>query len=304
MKILKSAILFTATILALSCKKEDPTPETKTFAGTVQIVPNAKQIAVGDTFTVFAFYYDNNNQIQNVNFIWQLSDTSLVSFSDKQLITGRKAGILEITARFENLVSEKSLITIVGSGLSNTPPNNTGTGNNTFTGTVSGNNNETTTTGTNPATTVTGTPPSVSTTTGGNTSTVSGSNTVSGTNTVSGSNTLSGTNTVSGTNNKRTGSLSGRNNYSGQGTAGVELTGAQLSVFFESNFSVQNGPDLVVYLSNSETVETSSLFIKELSQKSGAHSYSAPLGTNLNDYNYVIIHCRAVNRAFAVARLQ
>ncbi len=221
------ALLFLIT----ACKKDEPTPETITFGGTIQIVPNAKQVVVGDTFTIYATYYDKNNVIQNVNFNWEISDSSLLKISANQLITAKKPGIATIKAKFENKESELSTITIVGMA-----DNNTQTGNNT------GNN--------------------------------------------------------------RTGSLSGKNGYSGQGTAGVELTNGQLKVFFGTNFSVQNGPDLVVYLSNAEVVQTTSLLIGDLSQTSGSHSYEAPLGTNLSDYNYVVIHCRAVNRAFAVALLQ
>ncbi len=316
------AILYLLT----ACKKDEPTPQTITFGGTIQIVPNAKQLAVGDTFTIYAFYYDNNNVIQNVNFNWEISDTSLLSISSKQLITAKKQGIVTVKAKFENKESEFSSITIVGTANINTilgnNTNSTTPGttinttpgtNTTTTGTnnesVSGNNTGSDTTSTGTTMTTSG---NNTTTTGTTNETVAGNNTegnntTPGTamNTTTGTNTSTGNNTTTtGTSNKRTGSLSGKNGYSGQGTAGVELINAQLKVFFGINFSVQNGPDLVVYLSNAEVVQSSSLLIADLSQTAGSHAYDAPLGTNLSDYNYVIIHCRAVNRAFAIALLQ
>lgn len=209
-------------LLFSACKKEEPTPETSTFANSIRMVPNQKQVAVGDTFTISAFYYNSKNEIENVPLQWQVSDSLVANLSNAGLVTALKEGKVNIKASYGNLATATAMFTVTG---------------------------------------------------------------------------------MASNSNLRTGKISGKNNHVATGTVNLIQKGNALEIMFGTDFSSQSGPELIVYLSNEEKVVSSSLYIAPLAQLSGEHSYTAPLGTNLKDFNYVIIHCKPFNVTFAAALL-
>lgn len=84
----------------------------------------------------------------------------------------------------------------------------------------------------------------------------------------------------------------------------TERPGGGLQLDFESNFSSSGGPDVRVYLSNISGVNSSSFNVGSLKSTSGAQSYNIPPTINLNDYNWVVIHCVPFNVTFGYAQLQ
>ena len=86
-------------------------------------------------------------------------------------------------------------------------------------------------------------------------------------------------------------------NISGTGLLEADPEGTTLS--FDNAFNTQSGPDLHVYLSiNFEAPTTpgnTNIDIAELTSNNGAQSYTIPSNVSLDDYNYVLIHCKSFN---------
>jgi hypothetical protein len=87
-------------------------------------------------------------------------------------------------------------------------------------------------------------------------------------------------------------------------------------VTFSDDFNISSGPDLHVILSSasdlslgyeafSETVKAAPiLFLDNLTSTSGMQAYTIPAGTDLSQYNTVIVWCRAFSVAFAAAPIR
>lgn len=94
------------------------------------------------------------------------------------------------------------------------------------------------------------------------------------------------------------------------------LDAAANAVRFSEDFNVQPGPDLFVilsgandlsldYVSFSSTVtDTPILFLGTLASTSGAQEYTIPPGTDLSQFNTVVIWCKPFSVAFAAAPLR
>lgn len=65
------------------------------------------------------------------------------------------------------------------------------------------------------------------------------------------------------------------------------------------NYSIENGPDLKVYLSTTEEPNT---FIN-LGNLNPETIYAIPNSVDLNVYKYVLIHCQQYNHLFAISLL-
>jgi hypothetical protein len=76
------------------------------------------------------------------------------------------------------------------------------------------------------------------------------------------------------------------------------------------NFSTENGPDLFVYLSpapsssDGEAFVAGSIDLGELKGNIGSQNYLVPDGTDLSQYQSVVIWCRRFNVAFGAASLE
>ncbi|HKI78094.1 MAG TPA: DM13 domain-containing protein [Ignavibacteriaceae bacterium] len=71
---------------------------------------------------------------------------------------------------------------------------------------------------------------------------------------------------------------------------------------FASNFASSGGPDVRVYLSNTQSITGNSIEVGSLISTSGAQSYELPASVNLNSYDYVLIHCVPFNITFGWAK--
>jgi len=73
----------------------------------------------------------------------------------------------------------------------------------------------------------------------------------------------------------------------------------KLSIEFSSDFSTTAGPDLYVYLAQKNESPTTSgnatVEVDSLVSNAGAQKIVVPSGVNINDYEYILIHCKQYN---------
>lgn len=92
--------------------------------------------------------------------------------------------------------------------------------------------------------------------------------------------------------------------YSASGTAVLmQRTGGDLVLEFNDDFSVDDGPGLEVFLSNSAGVTAESLNLGALESITGAQTYPVGGSVSLDSYTHVVIHCVPFNVTFAAAAL-
>ena len=100
----------------------------------------------------------------------------------------------------------------------------------------------------------------------------------------------------------------GEPGHHGAGTAQLQrLADGRLNLFL-SNFSVTNGPDLVVVLSTdtegSKSSVSSGLTLESLKANNGNQNYGIPAGTDLTRFKSVIVFCKSFPTVFAFATLE
>jgi hypothetical protein len=87
--------------------------------------------------------------------------------------------------------------------------------------------------------------------------------------------------------------------FSISGTAVLLLAGDSMTLSFDTAFGTQSGPDLHVYLALNFDAPTAAgntnVDLGQLVANPGANTFSVPAGVGLNDYNYVLIHCKSFN---------
>lgn len=83
----------------------------------------------------------------------------------------------------------------------------------------------------------------------------------------------------------------------------AELPSGRLRLTLGSDFISSDGPDVDVYLSQTNTVTGASLSLGSIISSSGEQEYAVPSGVDLDEYDWVIIHCVAFNVTFGYARL-
>lgn len=94
--------------------------------------------------------------------------------------------------------------------------------------------------------------------------------------------------------------------HTGSGSAQVQrLPDGTLNLFL-GNFSVTNGPDLFVVLSESADgdYKGSDLTLGRLKANNGSQNYTIPPGTDVSKYRSVIIWCKSFSTPFAYATLE
>lgn len=104
---------------------------------------------------------------------------------------------------------------------------------------------------------------------------------------------------------ERSGEFYGADDFHfGRGTALlIETEPGRYTLRFEE-FSVRNGPDLFVYLSpNAEGYAEGALNLGELRATDGAFNYEVPPGTDVSQFESVIVWCRDFAVLFATAPL-
>jgi plastocyanin len=81
-------------------------------------------------------------------------------------------------------------------------------------------------------------------------------------------------------------------NYTVNGQAYLEESeDGGLALRFTEQFSTSSGPDLDVYLSNSQQIDASSLLVAPLEDTAGAQSYDLPDSISMGDYSHVVVYC-------------
>jgi Electron transfer DM13 len=86
--------------------------------------------------------------------------------------------------------------------------------------------------------------------------------------------------------------------HTGAGSAKIYQDGNAFTLKFE-NFSVDNGPDLKVYLAKDETKDN----IVNLGGIKTTGSYDIPATAVVSDYKYVLIYCQQYSVLFSSASL-
>jgi len=81
-------------------------------------------------------------------------------------------------------------------------------------------------------------------------------------------------------------------NMGSQGKAKLKIENNVLKLQTTSNFSVQNAPDLRIYLTNSTSSISSALEVATLSQRSGAQIWNIAAPTTITQYRYVMVWCK------------
>lgn len=76
-----------------------------------------------------------------------------------------------------------------------------------------------------------------------------------------------------------------------------------LKLEFDSTFASSGGPDIRVYLSVNQSISGNSFEVGTLKSTSGKQTYNISSSVNINDYDFVLIHCVPFNITFGWAKL-
>lgn len=103
----------------------------------------------------------------------------------------------------------------------------------------------------------------------------------------------------------KSGTFSGKEGHSASGGVRLLYRNGQLILEMQSDFNVQGGPDLRVFLSNIENgsrVNAEALELSLLKSNSGKQTYVVPENVSISDYQYVNVHCKQYNTTFGSAK--
>lgn len=93
-------------------------------------------------------------------------------------------------------------------------------------------------------------------------------------------------------NNQRVASFQNAGGYNASGEATLQVTAeGALEVLFSAEFSVDNGPGLEIFLSNTQSPTVNSVNLGSLQSTSGLQTYAIPTNVLIDDYAWIIIHC-------------
>ncbi|CAM4242618.1 DM13 domain-containing protein [Flavobacterium terrigena] len=96
----------------------------------------------------------------------------------------------------------------------------------------------------------------------------------------------------------KTGQFTTTSGISGSGNVNIYSVNNQRKLILE-NYTIENGPDLKVYLSTTDAPNT---FVN-LGNLDVETVYTIPNSVDLNVYKYVLIHCQQFNHLYAIALL-
>lgn len=94
----------------------------------------------------------------------------------------------------------------------------------------------------------------------------------------------------------KTGQFTTTSGISGSGSVKIYAENNLRKLVLE-NYTIENGPDLKVYLSTTDAPNT---FVN-LGNLNTETVYTIPNSVDLNVYKYVLIHCQQYNHLFAIA---
>ena len=75
------------------------------------------------------------------------------------------------------------------------------------------------------------------------------------------------------------------------------------TLVFNDSFTINNGPDLYVYVSK-EQQPTEFISLGRLKSVNGGQTYTFTSAINFDDYKYAVVHCQQYNHLFSYALLQ
>ena len=75
------------------------------------------------------------------------------------------------------------------------------------------------------------------------------------------------------------------------------------TLVFNDSFTINNGPDLYVYVSK-EQQPTQFVSLGRLKSVNGGQTYTFTSAINFDDYKYAVVHCQQYNHLFSYALLQ
>ncbi len=97
---------------------------------------------------------------------------------------------------------------------------------------------------------------------------------------------------------------------SASGTWKITEAGDQLKFEVSSDFKTRKAPDLKIFLSpltaseaQNNNAVNESLLVAELPKVSGSFEVTLPAGTNLSDYNSVLVHCEKYTKLWVASDL-
>ena len=104
----------------------------------------------------------------------------------------------------------------------------------------------------------------------------------------------------------RAGTFVGKERHTASGGVRLLSVNGQIVIETQSDFKVQTGaPDLRVFLSNIENgsrVNAEGLELSVVTATSGKSTYRVPVDVDINDYQYVNMHCKQFNTTFGSAK--
>jgi hypothetical protein len=100
----------------------------------------------------------------------------------------------------------------------------------------------------------------------------------------------------------RTGSFQGTD-VSVVGTAKFIQDGSTKTIELGTDFVSDSGPDLDVYLSPDPNPVADGIRLEALTNLSGTQTFDVPVGIDINEYQYIVIHCTQYGHLYGYANL-
>lgn len=102
----------------------------------------------------------------------------------------------------------------------------------------------------------------------------------------------------------RTGTFVGAGDVDVKGSVTLEVqNGGFINLILSSDFVSDAGPDLDIYIGNTERIDGFSIKLEALTSLNGSQTYTLSSGINLGDYTYITIHCTQYNHHYGAALL-
>jgi len=304
--ILSSAVLFLAAAGCIGTDFLDESAEL--FEPRIVVTPALEAIEVNQTVTYEATYYDSTDTPRPTTFSWSSSDEAIVSISEDGSAMGLQSGQAEITAQAFGIASEVALLTVVADAnavaiVRISPADTSITEGDFLQYTAQAENADG---GVIDNVTFTWSTSIDSVATINDQGLLRGLTTGEVEVTASTAGIISSPALLNVFATSRSGIFQKTPGTSYNLAGGVELEqtpAGGLQLRFLDTFSTSNGPDLHVYLSSDSRVNGRSLDLGELKSTSGEQTYAVPNSVEMNDFDYVLIHCLPFNVTFGFARL-
>ncbi|MEM7510543.1 MAG: DM13 domain-containing protein [Bacteroidota bacterium] len=105
-------------------------------------------------------------------------------------------------------------------------------------------------------------------------------------------------------NESRAATFQGKNNYTVNGSAELEMTESGLVLKFGEDFVTQRGPGLYIYLGNSGTSIAGAVDLGEIKEFTGEQTYEIPEDVELNSFNFILVYCKPFGASFGCGVLE